>query len=287
MKRYVVYKTVYTGTLLPPYYIGSTSEEKVVSGKYYGSPTSQKWKEIFKSELKNNKHLFSVEILSYHETREAALEEELRVQILNDVVKSKDYFNESLACKNGFFGRDTSGINNPTYGIGKFDLLVNAYGMEEALIKWEEKKTRTSITVRKNYKEGTMNQNCRSNFEVWTEKYGIEEAEIRLKNQIEKRVKKLKGKKRTEEQKRKMSLVSTGNSYSKGRIMPEDDKRHLSEINSKKNISKITKEFLLDAYFIRNISVEQIAIEAECAIRTIMFFIKKYDIKINKEVDDK
>ncbi len=31
MKIYVVYLTTHTGTLLPPYYIGSTSEEKTLN----------------------------------------------------------------------------------------------------------------------------------------------------------------------------------------------------------------------------------------------------------------
>jgi hypothetical protein len=103
MNEYVVYLVTYSGDKLPKYYIGSTSENKIKNG-YLGSIRSKKWFDIFNFESKNNKHLFSVTILSYHGTRKDALIEELRVQIERNVVKSKEYFNESFACINGFFG---------------------------------------------------------------------------------------------------------------------------------------------------------------------------------------
>src|SRR5574343_355529 len=102
MKKYVVYLTEYSGNLLPPKYIGSTSESNVVSGKYFGSVSSKKWGKIFREELKHNPHLFSIQILSLHDTRKEALYEELEQQINRDVVKSSEYFNESLATPNGF-----------------------------------------------------------------------------------------------------------------------------------------------------------------------------------------
>ena len=116
MKKYVVYLTHYKGDLLPPYYIGSTTEEKILSGDYFGSVRSKKWKNNFYYEIEINKDLFEVKILSYHNSRIEALEEELRIQIINDVVKSTDYFNESLASINGYFGHDVSGKNHPQYG---------------------------------------------------------------------------------------------------------------------------------------------------------------------------
>jgi hypothetical protein len=116
MERYITYLTTYTGDKLPPYYIGSTSEAKALSGKYFGSVTSKKWKDTFRSELKNNKHLFSITILSTHDTRQQSLDAELQLQIKNDVVKSKLFFNEAFASPNGYFGRDISGVNHPQYG---------------------------------------------------------------------------------------------------------------------------------------------------------------------------
>lgn len=114
--KYVTYLVTYSGDKLPKYYIGSTSEEKAKSGKYFGSIRSQKYKETFLDEKKNNIHLFEIEILSIHLNRKDAISEELRLQIKYDVVNSHDYMNESLAAVNGFFGRDVSGKNHPMYG---------------------------------------------------------------------------------------------------------------------------------------------------------------------------
>jgi hypothetical protein len=125
MMKYVTYLVTYDGDKLPRYYIGSTSEDKVKYGKYFGSISSKKYKEIFLNEKKNNPELFKIKILSYHETRESAIEEELRIQIELDVVKSIQYMNESLARVNGFFGRDTSGENHPLYGTSLSDETKN------------------------------------------------------------------------------------------------------------------------------------------------------------------
>lgn len=114
--KFCVYLTKYSGDLLPANYIGSTSVKNAESGKYFGSVISKKWKDIFKLELKNNPQLFTLEILSKHSTREEAWIEELKLQKLNNVVKSNEYFNESYASVNGMFGRDTSGKNNPMFG---------------------------------------------------------------------------------------------------------------------------------------------------------------------------
>jgi hypothetical protein len=114
--KYVTYLVTYSGYELPKFYIGSTSEEKVKSGKYFGSIRSIKYKKIFFSEINNNIELFDIQILSYHDTRLDALSEELKLHIEYDVVKSKDYINESFATVNGFFGRDVSGENHPMWG---------------------------------------------------------------------------------------------------------------------------------------------------------------------------
>ena len=116
MNNFVTYLVTYMGDLLPRYYIGSSSKDKVISGNYFGSISSKKWKKIFLQEKKNNKHLFHIEILSEHSSRKEALDEELRLQILNDVVISDNYMNESYAKVNGYFGRDISGYNHPQYG---------------------------------------------------------------------------------------------------------------------------------------------------------------------------
>ena len=66
--------------------------------------------------MKQNRQLFKTRILSYHSTREEALQEELRLQLLHKVKTSEKYFNESYAAPNGYFGRDITGELNPFYG---------------------------------------------------------------------------------------------------------------------------------------------------------------------------
>ena len=50
MKRYVVYLTRYSGGKLPPWYIGSSTEEKVLAG-YNGSVKSKKWKNFITKKI--------------------------------------------------------------------------------------------------------------------------------------------------------------------------------------------------------------------------------------------
>lgn len=114
-RRYCTYITFYSGNLLPPWYIGSSYEEKILNG-YNGSVASKKWKEIYLKEQKENKHLFKTRILNVYVNRHDALKEELRLQKKHKVVTNNKYFNESYANINGYFGRDVSGENNPNYG---------------------------------------------------------------------------------------------------------------------------------------------------------------------------
>lgn len=113
---YVVYLTYYKGTKLPPWYIGSSSEKKILND-YTGSVCSKKWKEIYYKELKENRSLFKTRILSYHKTRESAVIEENRLQLKHNVVKSNKYFNETYAI-DGCFTRDKTGELNPMFGKG-------------------------------------------------------------------------------------------------------------------------------------------------------------------------
>lgn len=114
-KCFVVYKITYFGNRLPPFYIGSTSEQKLING-YRGSIRSKKWKRIFMEEKRTNPSLFSYEVLSRHKTREMATKHEMKLQKELDVVKSSLFFNEAIATKNGSHGRDVSGASNPMHG---------------------------------------------------------------------------------------------------------------------------------------------------------------------------
>lgn len=114
---YVTYITMYLGKLLPKWYIGSSTEEKVLNG-YNGSVCSKRYYEIYIKEQKENKHLFKTRILSKHLTRKEAISEELRLQKMHKVVKNSDYFNESYAQKNGCFSREKFGELNPMFNNG-------------------------------------------------------------------------------------------------------------------------------------------------------------------------
>lgn len=113
-QKYCVYHTTYFGDKLPPNYIGSSTVENIRQG-YKGSVKSKKYKEIWENELKINPHLFSIEIISYHETKPAALYKELQIQQLFNVVKNPLFVNMAYAIPNGYFGMDVSGKNNPRY----------------------------------------------------------------------------------------------------------------------------------------------------------------------------
>lgn len=113
---FVVYLTMYSGNKLPKWYIGYTTYSNIKNG-YTGSVCSKKWSDIYYRELDENKHLFKTRILSRHETRIDAVEEENRIQHKHNVVISKKYFNESYAI-DGCFTRDKSGELNPMYGKG-------------------------------------------------------------------------------------------------------------------------------------------------------------------------
>lgn len=120
---YCTYVTFYSGNKLPPFYIGSTSVEKIKL-QYHGSVKSRRWKQIYHSELKNNPQLFNTEIINTFTNRQEALADELKLQQLNNVVKSPWFFNESFASVNGFFGSSMSGLH--TY----VDILGNKYHLK-------------------------------------------------------------------------------------------------------------------------------------------------------------
>lgn len=113
---YCVYLTIYDGSKLPPYYIGSCKTRKIFEENYTGSVYSRKFSKIYREEKKNNPHLFDVLILEEFETSKESLEYELKLQRELDVVKSDKFFNMSLAQPKGFFGMDNSGKLNPMFG---------------------------------------------------------------------------------------------------------------------------------------------------------------------------
>lgn len=94
---YCVYLTTYSGTKLPPFYVGHTTIKKFENG-YHGSVLSQEYRTIWENELKENPHLFKTKRLGrLYETKEEALMSERRLHISLDVVKNPLYINKSIA----------------------------------------------------------------------------------------------------------------------------------------------------------------------------------------------
>jgi hypothetical protein len=90
--------------------------DKVSNKNYHGSVKSKKYKTIWSSELESHPELFQTTIISFHDTRADATWKELQIQKIFNVVKSELFINMAFASPNGFFGRDVSGENNPSYG---------------------------------------------------------------------------------------------------------------------------------------------------------------------------
>jgi NUMOD3 motif len=93
---YCVYVTLYSGNLLPPFYIGSSTVDKVREG-YRGSVSSRRYGSIWKQELIRNPGLFKTKIISFHETRKEALAKERILHQALSVVESAMYINMVVA----------------------------------------------------------------------------------------------------------------------------------------------------------------------------------------------
>lgn len=96
MTIYCVYITFYRGNLLPPFYIGYSSLDKIKKG-YHGTVKSKAYKNIWINEIKNNNHLFKTVIISYHDSREAASKRETQVQLKLKVHKNPLYINRAIS----------------------------------------------------------------------------------------------------------------------------------------------------------------------------------------------
>lgn len=222
--KYCVYLTKYSGDLLPPNYIGSTSVKNVLSGKYFGSVVSKRWKDIYKLELKNNPQHFSIEIMSEHDTRIDAMTEELRVHILNDVVKSDQYYNESLATVNGYFGRSLKGKDNPMFGKERPDSKARMLSSDNPSKSQEVRdKISKSRMGQTSWIKG-KHHSLESIEKMRLSHIGTESGEDNG----------FYGKHHTDETKRKISEHNKGNKYCVG-------KKHTEEAKAKMRLAKVGK----------------------------------------------
>jgi hypothetical protein len=103
MSIYCVYLTIYKGNKLPPFYIGSSSVEKVNRG-YHGSVSSKKYKSIWLNELVEHPELFSTKILATYLTRKEALDKEHKLQLIVNAPINSMYINEAYAKKGFAYG---------------------------------------------------------------------------------------------------------------------------------------------------------------------------------------
>jgi hypothetical protein len=113
--QYCIYLTVYYGNKLPPFYIGSTLIKYIENG-YHGSVKSKKYKETYRKELLENRHLFKTIIIEKYYSRKYAMFKERKLQEKLNVVQSEMYMNMSVAKDFGWFGMKVKGVHNPVYG---------------------------------------------------------------------------------------------------------------------------------------------------------------------------
>lgn len=122
MTTYCTYLTVYSGNKLPPFYIGSSSIDRVNKG-YRGSVLSKMYKETWKNELLTNPHLFKTRVLTTHNGRKEATIREKSLQKSLSVVKNPLYINRAYAQIEGSHGNPSGptcygrvGAKHPMYG---------------------------------------------------------------------------------------------------------------------------------------------------------------------------
>lgn len=93
---YCVYLTIYSGNKLPPFYIGSTSLEKIERG-YCGSVHSNMYKRTFNKERRLNPQLFKTVVIAQFKTRKEAFTKEQQLQEILSVHLNDLYMNKSIA----------------------------------------------------------------------------------------------------------------------------------------------------------------------------------------------
>lgn len=97
MKKYCTYITFYSGNKLPPYYIGYTFSDKILTRNYYGSVKSKLYSQNWKSEIVNNQHLFKTKIIRDFDDKIDAQNHEVYLQKFFNVVRNEMYINRNIA----------------------------------------------------------------------------------------------------------------------------------------------------------------------------------------------
>jgi len=139
--KYCVYIAWYRSTTtkriddMPPFYIGSGITRDILDRKYFGSPTSKKYKRRWKNIVKNDPDLIELIIIEQYDDRKEALFWEGKLQELYDVVSCPVFVNQSRVTSNGFttagytyteeskqkMSEAQSGEKNPMFGKTRTD----------------------------------------------------------------------------------------------------------------------------------------------------------------------
>lgn len=122
---YCTYLTIYRGHKMPPFYIGRSTTEKIARG-YRGSVSSKQFKEIWKSELRDNPDLFDTRVLTTHDDLQTCAEREESFHVSLNVHRNPLYVNMATGRgkfhtshrgkENFWYGKDRSSVNNPMFG---------------------------------------------------------------------------------------------------------------------------------------------------------------------------
>jgi hypothetical protein len=96
--KFCTYLTTYSGSVLPPFYIGYCKTTNFDRG-YHGSVSSVEYRDSWKFELKNSPEKFRTFVLELFDTQEKALDAELSVQKTLSVVKNPLFANRTFSKK--------------------------------------------------------------------------------------------------------------------------------------------------------------------------------------------
>lgn len=119
--KYCTYITFYRGNKLPPFYIGSSSMEKIENG-YRGSVVSKRYQLTWRSEIRNSPHLFKTVVISRHSTRKEATAKETKILRILKAHINPLYINMNIS---GYYFTPLKGKDNPAYGTKRPDLTRN------------------------------------------------------------------------------------------------------------------------------------------------------------------
>ena len=123
--KYCTYLTTYTGNKMPMFYIGRSNTRKIALG-YRGSVSSKKYKDVWAAELVDNPAAFNTRILTVHDTKQEAAQQEEYFHKKFQVHKNPMYLNQATGA--GSFHTDITGKNNPWFGKGRSGKSNPMYG---------------------------------------------------------------------------------------------------------------------------------------------------------------